>query len=154
MHAYQLLLALGSGLFVYVVYQRIKNGQAITTSLLYVPLLLGVSYLFYRIWADGQRVAQLQTKVEQAKEREKDLKMQTEQAAVEAEKRILEAQLAQAENVAEELDDKLKVEKDRHEAFVERARGVRTWSDFWGAMGVGPGNEGPPGSDSGPRLPG
>ena len=141
---YIILLGLATALFLYVVFMKVKNGQPISTSLLYVPLLLGIAFLFYKLWADGQELAKLHSEVEKAKQREKDLAMRAGQAAVEAEKKALESELAQVENTVEALETKVAVEKERHEKAVVAVARVRTWDDFWAAMGAGSGDESPP----------
>lgn len=134
MYAYELMFALAAGVFLYVVYQKVKNGKPISTSLMYFPLLLGIAFVFYRIWKDGQEIARLHSEVEKAKEREKDLEMRSKQAVVEAEKVELKKHLTVAENLTRHLDEKLKIEEARHAAVVDRAGRIESWDDFWGAL--------------------
>lgn len=145
--AYLVALVLATGLFLYVIYQRLVNGKPITTALMYIPLLLGIAWVFYKIWADGQRIAKLTSEVEKAREREKDAAMRIAQAEAEAEQKALEKTLAKAENETLALEEKLKLEEERHAKAVERAGRIESWSDFWDA--VGPGDEGPPEADPG-----
>ena len=143
---YLVALVLASGLFLYVVYNRLVNGRPITKSLLYVPLLLGIAFVFYKIWADGQRIAKLTSEVEKAKEREKDASMRAEEAKVDTEKAALEKELAEAENHTLALEEKLKLEEERHEKTKVLASRIESWDDFWAA--VGSGDEGPPEADA------
>lgn len=140
--AYLVALVLASALFLYVVYQRIRNGQPITTSLLYIPLLLAIAFVFYKLWADGQKIAKLQSEVEKGREREKDLKMKAQQGVIDEEVGNLEEEISTLETRNRDLEEQLKVEEKRHEKAVERARSIESWDDFWTA--VGPGDEGSP----------
>ena len=103
---YLVALVLASGLFLYVVYNRLVNGRPITKSLLYVPLLLGTAF----------------------------------------EKAALEKELAEAENHTLALEEKLKLEEERHEKTKVLASRIESWDDFWAA--VGSGDEGPPEADA------
>lgn len=138
--AYVIALALVTLLFLYVVYQRVRNGQTVSTSLLYVPLLLGIAWVFYTLWKDSQEIARLHSEVEKAREAEKDLRMRAKEAEIEGKKAELENQLSEAESAVKVLDERLRVEEKRHAKAVESAGRIRTWDDFWAAVGVSPGS--------------
>ena len=133
MNAYVLVLALSSALFLYVVYQKIRNGQPLSTSLVYVPLLLGLAWLFYKLWADGQEIGKLHAQVEKAKENDRDLAEKAKQAVLDTEKRELETKLAASTVETGRAEEKLKIEEKRHAEVAARVARVQSWDDFWKA---------------------
>lgn len=107
--------------------ERVGSKSWFWKIIVWVPIFAITAYLFYTLYKDSCRIAELETQRERAIEEAKNLALRVEQEKIEEKRKALKAQQEQAEKQINVVETKIEEEKKAHAVREAEIDAITDW---------------------------